>query len=86
VLGCVGRDAAPVVDSAAAAIGDNMMSIFVPHRPSPRRQVSTLPNGGGPVGGGSDVHPRTLADRFQALENGDVLGVVRHARQYLSKW
>ena len=30
--------------------------------------------------GGSDVHPGPLTDRFETLENGDVLGGIRHAR------
>src|SRR6185437_3835522 len=30
--------------------------------------------------GGSDVHAGPLADRFETLENGDVLGGIRHAR------
>jgi hypothetical protein len=31
--------------------------------------------------GGSDVHPGAFPDRFEALEDRDVLGVVRHARK-----
>ena len=34
--------------------------------------------------GRSDVHPGAFPDRFEALENGDVLGGVRHARVPLS--
>src|SRR6185295_17172675 len=30
--------------------------------------------------GGSDVHAGPLTDRFETLENGDVLGGIRHAR------
>src|SRR5581483_12017885 len=35
--------------------------------------------------GRSDVHPGAFPDRFQALEDRDVLGVVRHARTFRSK-
>ena len=84
VLGMrVDRDAAPVVDDAAAAIGkqrhidagrvarerlvDRVVDDLVDEVVEARRA------------GRADVHPGPFAHRLEALENGDVLGRVRHA-------
>ena len=85
VLGVVvDRHASAVVDHAASAVGqqddvdpravarhgfvDGVVDDLVDEVVQTRRA------------GRSDVHPGPLPDRFEALENGDVLGGVRHSR------
>jgi hypothetical protein len=82
VLGLdVGGDAAAVVDDLDTAVGqqgdvdvrgvarhrlvDRVVDDFVDEVMQPRRA------------GRTDVHPRAFAHRFEAFENGDVLGAVR---------
>ena len=85
VLGVVvDRDAAAVVGHAAAAVGEQRdvdPGAVAGHR-LVDRVVDDLVDEVVQTGraGGSDVHPGAFADRFEALENGDVLGGVRHAR------
>ena len=92
VLGVrVDGDAAPVVDDATATVGeqgDVDLGAFTGHGLVDGVVDDLVDEVVQPGGTGrSDVHPGPLADGFEALENGDVLGVVRHACRYPSmRW
>ena len=85
VLGVVvDRHAASVVGHAAAAVGEqrDVDAGAVPGHRLVDGVVDDLVDQVVEAGraGGSDVHPGPLPDRFETLENGDVLGGIRHAR------
>ena len=85
VLGVVvDRDAASVVGHAAAAVGEqgDVDAGAVARHRLVDGVVDDLVDEVVEAGrtGGSDVHPGPLPDRFETLENGDVLGGIRHAR------
>src|SRR4029077_11732005 len=84
VLGArVGWDAAAVVGHAHRAVGEDrdVDAGALPRHRLVDGVVEQLPDevvqARGP--GGSDVHPGPFTDRFEALQDLDALGVVRHS-------
>ncbi len=79
----VDRDAAAVVDDAAAAVGEqgDVDAVRVARERLVDRVVDDLVDEVMEARrtGGSDVHAGPFADRLKALQNRDVLGRVRHA-------